>query len=337
MLLALAAALVAAPHGMSAEIAVDRPAPAHRLRVWLERGRDPGADLADLRGSVVVVRAFDWRGPQDFRQVSPLIGDLLAANADRRLSVLGIAAPRRDVDVDARARQMGLEHPIALCAPGKSPYFDPEATGLPFACVVGPNGEVVWRGDPAAEQAAFLASVQDALGRHAGLDFDDPLPAEFDGVLGAWYRGRWDEARRDARALGAHDARFTTTAERFVRHVDAFEQRCARDLRALHAADRPLAFCRLVDAFGRGFPRSRALREALATFEEERLRRGGWRWTEAQCYAQLERDRPVLFPTRPDEPGKRYLARLRKTLRNAREETEVTRLARSLIAAHEER
>jgi hypothetical protein len=119
--------------------------------------------------------------------------------------------------------------------------------------------------------------------------------------------------------------------------VNAFEHACQRDLAAHRAAERPLAYCRLVAALGRGFPRSRALRDGLAAFEAKRGGLHGWRWLEAQRYAQLERERPVLFPTRPDEPSQRYLARLRRALDDAREETEVTRLARALIARSEER
>lgn len=296
--------------------------------------RPQGGTLADLHGSVVLLHAFDAGTPDP--EMAALLVDLLLAGADRGLVAISLADLEAGEDARETMRDLHIEHPIGLAEPGATPYFAPERTGLPFVHVVGRSGELIWAGNPVRSEKDFLQSLAGALAvwpaEPLGRDLAEPLWE----AMALYHGGEWDDARKSAARIAkrAKEPELEEDARHLVSVIDGFERDLFSVVHANTGMHHQLRLARLYLALERGLPRSRAFDAAEELVKEKRKGMTASGFADALKWAELEADRPVLFPTRSNSAGKRFAKKIKGFVRN-QNDTLLTRTVNGMLVHFE--
>jgi hypothetical protein len=338
---------------------VGQPAPEPALAQWLDaepdregatrassvnvRGMIPTSrrahTLAELADHVVIVHTFSWSDEAANRLALPLVRDLLAANSDRRIAGIGIADGLALEAARSAAKSAGLEHPIAIeeLSTSRCPYVDLAARAACSAFVVGRGGGLLWQGNPATEQAAFLAAVERALALHPVLRLERALREALGKALGEYYAGRLSKAvalAQSARkaAEKSEDPVLLADAERMESHARGTQLAWMRELGEIAVRKDALAYVLLGRACQAAFARGEVqtdLEELERAMHKDRFFET--RVLEVQKYVALQDERPPFFPVRRDAAGDRFAARLEGFLRSTSNANDETRTARDLV------
>lgn len=308
------------------DLETPRVAPPHGVERWfgqgegeetIERTGRPGEDrivartLEGLLGRVVLVVGV--RGEPDEAAVA-LVRDLLAANADRQVSAVGLVPG----DDEARAlRALGFEERIGFPGEAANPYL-PEGEDFRLS-VIGRSGEIVWEGRPGKKLDDLLEACANALYAWPALPLERDLDPALDEAVTDYFGGRWERARKTAQRLvdkapseGVHEDA-TYLLDRLLELEHALLDQAAEE----HPAWRAVHLMRLQRALTAGLPGSDALVECERQVENARKALGAGAFFEAGEWAELEADRPVLFPLRKDAAGKRFAKKIRKLIRGS--------------------
>jgi hypothetical protein len=283
---------------------------------------------------VVLLHAFDAETPD--RELAALLADLLLAGEDRELVAISISDADAGDGAREALRDLHLEHPVGLSEPGATPYFAPERTGLPFVHVVGRSGEVVWAGNPVRSEKLFLEALAGALAVWPAAPLERELAEPLWVAVALYHGGEWDVARKSAEraAKRAKDPDLAEDANYLVKVIDDFE----RDLLGVVSDNtgmrHQLRLARLYLALERGLPRSSAFGVAEELVKEYRKSMTAAVFADALKWAELEAERPVLFPTRRDSAGKRFAKKIAGFVRN-QNDTPLTRTVSGMLTHFE--
>ncbi len=127
----------------------------------------PLVSLDDYRGQALLVNLWaTWCHP--CREETPYLQELYHRYQADGLRILGVSVDRRaDLDaVEDFVAEMGVEYDIVLDPEAKAQDVF-RARGLPTSVLIDRQGAVyfTWTGPVPEEDPAFLAGVEDALGR----------------------------------------------------------------------------------------------------------------------------------------------------------------------------
>jgi hypothetical protein len=338
---------------------VGQPAPEPGLRGWIdEETKAPEQEqrvestsiggmlpisrksktLAELSDHVVIVHTFAWDDAAATENALPLVRDLLAANADRRLAAIGIANAVDKEAARTQARSLQLEHPIAMqdfAQPG-STYVDLGAHPACYAFVVGRGGGLVWSGDPLEEEKGLLAAVKDALLVPEVVRIAQPLHAKLAKGLGEYYAGRLSRAlalAAEERKQAEKPAGAACLADAKLLEKTALEAQhdWLRKLSEAAASKDATVYVALLSACQTGFARGEIAKD-LVRLEKEARKDGFFemRLLDSKKYLAMLDERPVLFPARKDAAGDKFAKKLESFVRSTPNSTEETRTAQAL-------
>ncbi|MEM7306990.1 MAG: hypothetical protein AAF682_09990 [Planctomycetota bacterium] len=353
--------LVALAHApRTAPLELERLAPDLQLSSWIERPapgsappyasgdkpneRSDGSDsdrggLTGYGGSPLIVHAFAWDDKKSTERVLPLMRDLLRANADRGLAVIGIAdellpdarpEDRLAAELNALSTHR-VTYPVASADLGRSP--SPYADGRNDAFVIGPNGALLWRGDPIAAQKDLLDALGRAYERPHVAVLRRPLDAKLARAESAYLAAELKDALAKAKKLlKSKNSEAAASARTVVNLVESTQWAWLEELRK-HAAGGPdLRYFELAEALRSALPKGEAAKE-LEEIEKALKKEKLWRLRNQDLtkWIELRRERPALFPARKSKGGDAFAKELEKFLRTTANSNEATKEAKALL------
>ncbi|MCZ6598595.1 MAG: hypothetical protein O7B99_13210 [Planctomycetota bacterium] len=290
---------------------------------------------AKHHGHALIVHTFDWDDPASGIELVALVVDLVSANQARELAAIGIASPIDEKIGADLALRRGIEHPVALTdlLGSGSPYVAGAVNGLTYAFLIGPSGELVWRGNPMKKEAGFLEAVRDALARHPLPRVEWPLHDELDPALAGYYPGELSRAESAAAKTesGAKPG-LAADADYLQKRIGLAAIELLHDLREAVSKRRVDDFV-VLRHFGRiAFPRGEIAKE-IGRLEKEALKVTNFqnRMRDNEKWLDLQEDRPALFPARKSRTGNKLAKKLEKFLRSTSNSLRVTRTAQELL------
>jgi hypothetical protein len=360
--LAVCLPLVLATAPPAGDLEIGRRAPDLGLSAWLEPtdakprapeeragelAPDERSRVAAYHGVPLVVHTLAWGDPTSTDAVLPLMRALVDACSDRGIAIVGVANGGGD---DALERELAelerhrVRYPVARAEFGRrtGPYVDVATHGLAYAFVVGPNGALLWEGNPAADEEGFLAAVQAAYARPVVAPLDAPLHAELAGAEVAYLAADLRNAEARARRVAdSEDPDVALGAAEILRLIDATADGWLRAARSHGDAGKDggpdLRYAEAAAWIRTALERKPAEKE-LGAIEDELVRRKGWRAREQELgeWLELRPDRPALFPARVTKAGDAHAKKLAKLLRSLDDGKEEARAARDLLQRYEQ-
>ena len=294
--------------------------------------------VAAYHGVPLVVHTLAWNDSKCTGELLPLMRDLVLANVDRGIAMIGVAQsdgeedPQGDLD---RYKSHDLPYPVAredLFA-SESPYVDVAGHGLAYAHVIGPNGALLWSGNPLEDQDDFLGSVQAAYNRIVVPRLERPLHANLRKATANYLEGRLRKALDQAvKALPSKDDAQRADAGLMIDLIAEAEKGWLREAHTLAAGMGRLRFLEVARALREALPRSDAVDE-IEDMEKELRKELAWsiRSKELEEWLDLREARPPLFPVRSSRDGDRFAAKLEQYLRKTSNSHEGTQAAEDLL------
>jgi hypothetical protein len=298
-----------------------------------ERGR-----IAAYHGVPLVLHTFAFDDATSTGVVLPLMRDLVDANVDRGIGVVGVAHGTSDAALEselATLKQLGVAYPVARVDLTKAagPYLDLAQNGLAFACVIGPNGALLWRGNPVEDERDFLAAVQAAYARTVVAPLERALATELDKATAAYLAAELKDARAKAEKLtSSKDAAVAADAALLVDLVERTRDEWLADAREHGASGPDLRYFEVVRALRTALARTDAL-DALDELEKEIKKKQFWRLRaqDLEGWIELRAERPAAFPARVDKAGDAFAKKLGKLGRSTFNSNEATQSAKELL------
>ena len=305
-----------------------------------QRG-DGRAQVRSYHGVPLIVHTLAWNDATCTGEVLPLMRDLVRANEDRGIAMIGVSQSDGQEDPAADYEQWQeheLAYPVAredLMA-SESPYVDLAANGLVHAFVIGPNGALLWRGDPAAEQRDFLAAVDQAYGRTVVPALERPLHPVYRQATADYLAGRLHKVLDQATKLmvSADDAQ-REDGGALIDLVHAAQEDWRERAHMLAAGTPRMEFLVVARDLRACLPKSKAAKE-LKDIEKDLNKKTFWtlRSKELKEWLELREERPALFPARSSKAGDRFARKLEKYLRKTNNSHEATQAAETLLARY---
>jgi hypothetical protein len=308
-----------------------------------------GGLAADLRSRIpayhgvpLVLHTFAWDDPVSTEKVLPLMSALVAANVDRGIAVVGVAHGGGEEELErelAELREHDVPYPVARAsfAQRTGPYVDAAANGLAYAYVVGPNGALLWHGDPVEEEEDLLEAVRAAYARPVVEALEHPLHPALaraeSAYLAADLRGAQVRAQKLA---GAKEADVALGAAEIARLVDATAEAWMHEARA-HASGPDVRYLELAAAI-RGALERTDTEKALRVVEAEVGKEKPWRQRaeHLEAWLALRAERPAQFPARVDKAGDAFAQKLAELVSASTESSEAIQAAQELLQRYEQ-
>jgi len=338
------------------------PAPDLALASWIEPGAhgsetgktsessydsgdDPGEQASgqkgERRGQVrryhgypLVIHTLAWNDDASTSEVLPLMCDLVYANADRGIAMIGVAS---DAGEDTPDRE--LPYPVARAdlADSTSPYIDVAANGLSHAFVIGPNGALLWRGDPLKKQRDFLKAVQAAYARTVVMPLETAMHAELEKAVTGYLAGDLKDALSRSRKLSrGKDEELTSDATALAQLIQTTQADWLNEVEQHGASGPDLRYFECVRAIRTSLAKTDAIEE-LDALEKVVKKKKYWRLRveDLNNWLELCDERPALFPARVSKAGKAHAKDLEKFKRSTFNSNQGTRAADALLARYE--
>jgi len=205
----LITALVSSFVAVSAQ-EVGQPAPEVQWRSTINFGAAPSGKLSDLRGSVVLLEFWGTLcGP--CRAMIPKLNQMHADKADQGLIIVGLSNEEEGV-VKNFLQQTQMDYPIALAEAN-----DYDVQAIPHSFLIGIDGKVLWRGHPAALDAAEMDKA--LVG--AVSPFVAPGLAEVSELRKKQEFGTAYVKAKDLLAAGGLSERAAAQASRWIQQIEA--------------------------------------------------------------------------------------------------------------------
>ncbi|MCC7172107.1 MAG: hypothetical protein IT459_16805, partial [Planctomycetes bacterium] len=261
--------------------------------------------------------------------------DLAVANEDRQLFVLALGAEADSEELDQQWRTAGVPGALGFVKE-HALYADP-ARGAKSTFVVGRSGELVWLGDPSKDEKGFVAALDVALDRRPAPRITPPSVDALGPALVDYYAGRFDKARAAAKKLAATKAKtdeqkqLVEAAAEVVQAVDEHERVLASRVKLAGGMTKVGELVELDAILKAGFkaPTANLAEEALTESAGRSLM--GISKDDYEVWLDLSRRRPVFFPRRTDDGGKKFADELEQYVRRSSNSLEPTQRARELL------
>jgi len=297
-------------------------------------GADERSRIGAYHGVPLVVHTFAFDDATSTGALLPLMRDLVSANVDRGIGVVGVAHAAGD-DAPALLKQHEVPYPVARAdlAKANGAYLDLATNGLVHAWVIDPNGALLWHGEPVDDERAFLAAVQAAYARTLVAPLEHALDAELEKATVAYLAGELKDARARANKLAsAKDEALAADAAALVGLVDATRDGWMADARSRGAAGPDLRYFEVVRAIRTALARTDAVKE-LDELEQDVRKHQLWRLRaqDLETWLDLRVERPALFPARVDGAGDAFAKQLESFGRSTFNSNEGTRAAKELL------
>ena len=299
-------------------------------------------ELGAYRGIPLVLHTLAWDDAISTGEMLPLMRDLVNANVDRGIAVIGIANTAGEdalADELKERKRHALPYPVAreILATSGSPYVDLAGHGLAHAFVIGPNGALLWRGNPIEKEGEFVEAVQIAYARPTVESLTAPLHAELKKAVAAYLAADLKDARSKAMKLTrSKDAEVSAGATSLVELVDTTLASWLQEARKHGNSGPDLLFFKTAQAIRTSAPRSDTEKE-LDALEKDLKKKAFWRVRaqDLSNWLELVPDRPALFPARVTKPGNSFAKQLGKFRRSTTNSNEATQSAEDMLKRYE--
>ncbi len=302
------------------------------------------AEVSDLHGRVILLHAFDWKDEACTSETIPLLVDLVAACADRKIGVLSIAPATEDLDVKVASEAYGMRWPVAIVEEGSSsPYFNTEIHGTDHFFVIGRSGGLLWHGNPREERDALLATLAAELPRYPAPAIGRPLNESLLESLESYHAADWKKAEALAsklvKKLGKKDDELSKTISVDARHLldklDHHKGELLEQARYSMGKRSAAGFLAVQAAVRDGFPKTALARDVAEIAKEAVKGMSANTFDDTERWMELHAQRPVLFPIHKSRAGDRLAKAIPKFLRRTVNDIYCTQQARYLLETYE--
>lgn len=336
----------------SQELDVGQPAPDLGFAAWVEPGSDPGqitdstyaltgeqarrkkgeerARVGAYHGVPLVIHTLAGGDAESKDEVLALMRDLVRANLDRGIAVIGVVDGAAGQPEDPR-----LPYPLALAELEKSesPYAVAAKSDAVQAFVVGPNGALLWHGDPLDDERKFLAAVQTAYARIVVSPIESTFQPELKKAVADYLAADLKDAASKAKKLArGRDPELSSGAQALTELVQATQNAWLGDAGQHGESGPDLRYFECVRAIRTALAKTDAIKE-LDALEKEVKKKKYWRLRaqDLNSWLELRAERPALFPARVTKSSDAFAKDLEKFKRSTWNSNEATRSADALL------
>ncbi len=305
------------------------------------QGKSPFEAMA---GDVILIHLVDPQSQDATFHTLPLLRDLVLANEDRGLGVIGLAAKQDGLDDFAETFELPWEI-VSYPPDSASPYLQGGHSRANYLWVISRSGFVAWQGDPKSSEKALIKKLDALLSAAPAPALEHPLVPALDKAVAAYRDGKWETARKQADKLkkkysgqkSAEDALIFEDAHYLSSLVSDHEVSLANQ--ALKDLDkrRILSFLQAQAAVEYGFAKSpirKQLEQGVKDFRRKRVVAGVIE--EGEVMFELLEERPVLFPARKTSAGDKLEKELQAYLKRSSFTLQSGQLAEKLLEKYAE-
>lgn len=250
---------------------------------------------------------------------------VLRENREHGLRAISITAADEDEMYLDAAKARGLGHTIASANwfGQDSPYLNlNETAGPTYAFVIGRSGGVVWAGNHAKDQDAFLEALREALAAPAAPALPPSLDGGLDDAVRAYVERDFPRAEKIARKIAArHRKKKDPASQELAAQAERLATLVTRHHDALAAP-----FVDSADDSATAEDIARSYLGLLADFPKAEATRRAEKWIAGRdagrdevrahiAWLELAAQRPPLFTSRFEKPEKRYARKLESYLK----------------------
>ncbi|MGK0202360.1 MAG: hypothetical protein ACI9S9_001427 [Planctomycetota bacterium] len=297
-------------------------------------GKKTAGGLTAYHRKVVIVHVIDWADPSSSTDLIELMRTVFKANEDHGVQLLGIM--EKGDKAQKRARDAGIDWPLAMTSLRVSPSPYIVASQQPRAFVIGRSGALLWQGNPTSDRVAFSAVLVDAFARLPRQRVDRDLVQELGTALKDYYRGSLAKSLAATKRLYSKSRKGVATplqmhAKYLAAKVHATEVDWLQMMRKTSALCQDFdQYVQHVAALVAEFSKTSG-KDARANEKQiSKMSNYAMRLKDERAWLKCISARPALFPARQSKAGDRFLKRLGKFIKGTRHATDAITRAQSL-------